>query len=73
MTDLVKYAIRKGYISCETPKSLGGITMKGEEKLKPKEAKILKCVKCGKEYVYDMLSRRCPECGGGLKKETVVR
>jgi len=47
--------------------------MEREEELKQKEVKILKCAKCGKEYVFDTLSQKCPECGGNLKKETVVR
>ena len=47
--------------------------MEKKEELKQKEVKILKCVKCGKEYIFDVLSQKCPECGGALKKETVVR
>jgi len=38
-----------------------------------KQVKILKCAKCGKEYIYDSVSRSCPECRGSLKEETVVR
>jgi threonine synthase len=47
--------------------------MKTKEELKQKEVKILKCTKCGKEYIFDVLSQRCPECGGTLEKETVIR
>jgi hypothetical protein len=50
--------------------------MERKEELKQKEVKILKCIKCikcGKEYVFDVLSQKCPECGGTLKKETVIR
>jgi len=31
--------------------------METKEALKQKEMKILKCVKCGKEYVFDTLSQ----------------
>ncbi len=46
-----------------------------EKKQEPerKEVKILKCIKCGKEYIFDSVSRYCPECKGALKAETVVR
>jgi Zn finger protein HypA/HybF involved in hydrogenase expression len=47
--------------------------METKKELKQKEVKILKCVKCGKEYVFDTLSQKCPECEGTLKKGTVVR
>ena len=45
--------------------------MEKKEELKLKEEKILKCEKCGKEYVFDSISQKCPECGGTLKKVTV--
>ena len=35
-----------------------------------KEVKILKCLKCGKEYIYDSTSKYCPECHGALEKAT---
>jgi hypothetical protein len=38
-----------------------------------KQVKILKCEKCGEEYLFDSTSRICPECSGVLKTETVVR
>ena len=41
--------------------------------LKQKELKILKCEKCGKEYVFDSISQKCPECGGTVRKVIVVR
>mgnify|MGYP001095081437 CR=1 FL=1 len=47
--------------------------MEKKEELKRKEVKILKCVKCGKEYIFDVLSQKWTECRGTLKKETVVR
>ncbi len=36
--------------------------MEKTEVLKQKEVKILKCEKCGKEYVFDSISQKCPEC-----------
>lgn len=47
--------------------------MERKEGPERKEVKILKCVKCGKEYIFDSVSRNCPGCKGALKKETVVR
>ena len=46
--------------------------MERKEVEKQKEVKILKCVKCGKEYIFDSASQNCPECGGALKKNTAV-
>jgi predicted N-acetyltransferase YhbS len=40
--------------------------------LQRREMKILKCVKCGKGYVFDSVSQKCPDCHGALKKETIV-
>jgi len=37
------------------------------------ERKEVKILKCGKEYIFDSVSRNCPGCKGALKKETVVR
>jgi hypothetical protein len=42
----------------------------GREK---KEVKILKCEKCGKEYLFDSVSQYYSECGGILKTETVSK
>lgn len=38
-----------------------------------KKVKILKCVKCGKEYIFDSNHQICPECNGQLKVEIVLR
>jgi Zn finger protein HypA/HybF involved in hydrogenase expression len=46
--------------------------MEKKEEPEQKEVKILKCEKCGEEYLYDSTSRICPECKGTLKIETVV-
>ena len=51
-------------------KVVEGMTMQTQE-MELKEAKILKCIECGKEYIFDSFSHRCPECGGALK--VVVR
>lgn len=42
--------------------------MEKTEVLKQKEVKILKCSKRGKEYIYDTISQKCPECGGTIKE-----
>ena len=47
--------------------------METKREVKRKEVKILKCVKCGKEYIFDVLSQKCLECGGALKKEITAR
>jgi len=47
--------------------------MEKKEEPERKEMKILKCEKCGEEYLFDSTSRICPECKGTLKAETVVR
>jgi rubrerythrin len=50
--------------------------MKTKEEPEGQEVKILilKCEKCGEEYIFDSTSRNCPECGGILeKKEAVLR
>jgi hypothetical protein len=47
--------------------------MEKREELKLKEEKILKCERYGKEYVFDSISQKPSECGGTLKKVTVVR
>jgi Zn finger protein HypA/HybF involved in hydrogenase expression len=47
--------------------------MERKEEPRQKEVKILKCMKCGKEYIFDALSQKCPACGGTLKKETVPK
>jgi rRNA maturation endonuclease Nob1 len=39
--------------------------------IKRKEIKVLRCIKCGKEYIYDSVSRRCLECGGTLEAKAV--
>jgi rubrerythrin len=59
--------------SLRAPGTKGGFNMERKEELKQKEVKILKCVKCGKGYVFDVLSQKCPECGETLKKETILR
>ncbi len=46
--------------------------MERKEGPQRKEIKILKCVRCGKEYVFDSVSQNCPDCHGALKKETLV-
>jgi Zn finger protein HypA/HybF involved in hydrogenase expression len=46
---------------------------KKKEEPEPKQVKILKCEKCGEEYLFDSTSRICPQCKGVLKAETVVR
>jgi len=59
--------------STEYQRPKGRLTMERKEEPGLKQVKILKCVKCGKEYIYDSVSRRCPECQGSLKEETVLR
>jgi len=52
------------------------VKMKTKEEPEGQEVKILilKCEKCGEEYIFDSTSRICPECGGILqKKEAVLR
>ena len=44
-----------------------------KEQPKRKETKVLQCAKCGEEYVFDSVSQHCPQCGGALKKSTVIR
>jgi Zn finger protein HypA/HybF involved in hydrogenase expression len=44
---------------------------KKKEEPELKQVKILKCEKCGEEYLFDSTSRICPECKGVLKAETV--
>ncbi len=34
------------------------------------QVKILKCDRCGREYIFDTNSRICPECKGTLKATT---
>jgi len=47
---------------------------KGEPEGQEVKILILKCEKCGEEYIFDSTSRICPECGGILeKKEAVLR
>jgi len=43
-----------------------------QESPEPKEIKILRCKKCGKEYIYDWASDICPECKGALKEGTNI-
>jgi rRNA maturation endonuclease Nob1 len=53
-----------------------GVKMKTKGEPEGQEVKILilKCEKCGEEYIFDSTSRICPECGGILeKKEAVLR
>jgi len=47
--------------------------MEKKEEPERKEVKILKCEKCGEEYLFDSTSRICPECKGALKTQNVVR
>jgi Zn finger protein HypA/HybF involved in hydrogenase expression len=47
--------------------------MERKEGTQQKPVKLLLCAKCGREYIYDSVSRTCPECKGVLKQETVVR
>ena len=47
--------------------------MEERQATKQKEIKVLKCAKCGKEYIFDSVSQHCPECGGALKKGTAIR
>jgi predicted N-acetyltransferase YhbS len=46
--------------------------MEEKEGTQQKETKILKCVKCGKVYIFDSVSEHCPDCHGALRKETIV-
>jgi Zn finger protein HypA/HybF involved in hydrogenase expression len=49
--------------------------METTEEVKKYEAKVsvLKCERCGEEYIYDSYTRICPTCGGILQKaETIV-
>jgi len=36
-----------------------------------KEVKILKCERCGSEYVFDSVSQHCPKCRGNLRGKIV--
>ncbi len=47
--------------------------MEGKEEPEQKQLKILKCTECGKEYIFDSVSKYCPECRGLLKEETIAR
>jgi Zn finger protein HypA/HybF involved in hydrogenase expression len=47
--------------------------MERKEESKLKKVKILKCVNCGKEYIFDSDHQYCPECKGVLKEELVMR
>lgn len=49
--------------------------MKTTKEVNKQEAKVsvLKCERCGEEYIYDSYTRICPACGGMLQKaETIV-
>ena len=43
--------------------------MENKEETKHKEVKILKCIRCGKEYIFDSDHKRCPECKGDLQEQ----
>jgi predicted Zn-ribbon and HTH transcriptional regulator len=47
--------------------------MERKEGPQQKTVKLLRCTKCGREYIFDSVSRTCPECKGALKQETVLR
>jgi Zn finger protein HypA/HybF involved in hydrogenase expression len=47
--------------------------MEEKEQPKVKKGKIFKCEKCGKEYVFDSVSRNCPKCGGILREVIIWR
>jgi len=38
--------------------------------MEKKEIRILKCVKCGAEYIFERFSTKCskPGCGGAFKE-----
>jgi hypothetical protein len=42
--------------------------METKEGPEQKKVKILKCVRCGREYIFDSDNRTCPECKGKLKE-----
>ena len=45
----------------------------GEVKKQEARVPILKCDRCGEEYIYDSYTRVCPACGGILHKaETIL-
>ena len=47
--------------------------MERKKETQQKTVKLLRCAKCGKEYIFDSVGRTCPECKGDLKQETAVR
>jgi Zn finger protein HypA/HybF involved in hydrogenase expression len=47
--------------------------MERKDEKQQKTVKVLRCAKCGKEYIFDSVSRTCPECKGALKLATVIR
>lgn len=46
--------------------------MEKKKSTEGKQAKVLKCTNCGKEYIFDNSSRNCPACGSSLKAEIVL-
>lgn len=46
--------------------------MEEKEGAQSKEMKTLKCIKCGKVYIFDKVSKHCPDCHGALKIETIM-
>jgi Zn finger protein HypA/HybF involved in hydrogenase expression len=48
--------------------------MKTTKEVNKQEAKVsvLKCERCGEEYIYDSYTRICPGCGGMLQKAEII-
>jgi Zn finger protein HypA/HybF involved in hydrogenase expression len=48
--------------------------MKTTKEVKKQEAKVsvLRCERCGEEYIYDSYTRICPGCGGILQKAEII-
>ncbi|MBM3119990.1 MAG: YgiT-type zinc finger protein [Chloroflexi bacterium] len=44
-----------------------------KEEQELKQVKILKCEKCGEEYLFDSTSRICPQCKGALTTQIVTK
>ena len=49
------------------------VAMLEEERPEWKQVKLLKCAKCGRAYIFDSFSQRCPECGGTLQVQIVLK
>ena len=65
-------SMQAGHVEVTTER---GGKMKTTKEVGKQEAKVLvlKCERCGEEYIYDSYTRICPACGAILQKgETIM-